>query len=204
LYSYDDMGLVAINKAADSSFETVYSICDGLGNVEALVNMQGKKVADYAGYGEWGSELWVGGDNDNPFRFTGRLGSYTDDTLRRVLNWFRWYDEDTMTWITKDPAGILGGNNLYQYVKNNPISVTDPFGLCAPHPQPTPNPTPEPKTCEQQFRDDISDCRSKYKEAVKRCREYTLYGMATCLAGATQKYTDCVYYANAAHVGCQP
>jgi len=31
--------------------------------------------------------------------------------------------------ITKDPIGFEGGLNLYNYVNNNPLAFTDPFGL---------------------------------------------------------------------------
>src|SRR5688572_21835128 len=36
-------------------------------------------------------------------------------------------------WIQTDPAGYLDGQNLYEYVRSNPASGVDPYGLFTNH-----------------------------------------------------------------------
>ena len=53
--------------------------------------------------------------------------------------------------ISRDPAGYRGGINLYEYVGDDPLVRTDPYGLDGcdkPAPQPKPAPKPAPKPCE--------------------------------------------------------
>ena len=40
------------------------------------------------------------------------------------------YDPVTMRWLRQDPIREAGGVNLYGYVGGNPVSLTDPLGLC--------------------------------------------------------------------------
>ncbi len=35
------------------------------------------------------------------------------------------------SFLTQDPIGLAGGVNLYAYAGNDPLSFSDPFGLCA-------------------------------------------------------------------------
>ena len=62
--------------------------------------------------------------------FTGReYDSYLELQYSRA----RMYDPKLGRFISEDPIGFAGGDfNLYGYVRNNPVSRTDPFGLCWP------------------------------------------------------------------------
>jgi len=37
----------------------------------------------------------------------------------------------TGRWLTRDPAGYVGGANVYQYARGQPVRLRDPDGLCA-------------------------------------------------------------------------
>lgn len=41
----------------------------------------------------------------------------------------RWYQADVGRFAQRDPVGLLGGNNAYNYVLGNPLTSTDPSGL---------------------------------------------------------------------------
>ncbi|HUO61290.1 MAG TPA: RHS repeat-associated core domain-containing protein [Candidatus Acidoferrales bacterium] len=43
----------------------------------------------------------------------------------------RYYSPDIGRFISEDPIGFVGsGTNFYAYVRNSPVNLTDPFGLC--------------------------------------------------------------------------
>ncbi|MGW8256496.1 MAG: RHS repeat-associated core domain-containing protein [Thermoguttaceae bacterium] len=56
-------------------------------------------------------------------------GYFFDAETRLYLARNRYYNSSTATWINRDPIGYKGGMNLYEYVGDNPLSRTDPFGL---------------------------------------------------------------------------
>jgi RHS repeat-associated protein len=41
----------------------------------------------------------------------------------------RYYSPSFQRFISEERIGLRGGINLYAYVKNNPVSLNDPFGL---------------------------------------------------------------------------
>ena len=44
----------------------------------------------------------------------------------------RWYDPEVGRWLSEDPISFTAGDaNLYRYVGNNVVTVTDPNGLVA-------------------------------------------------------------------------
>jgi len=42
----------------------------------------------------------------------------------------RYYDPQIGRFISQDPIGYQGGMNVYRYVRNNPLLLLDPSGLC--------------------------------------------------------------------------
>ncbi|OOS07816.1 hypothetical protein B0189_02055 [Moraxella cuniculi] len=60
-----------------------------------------------------------------PIRFQGQ---FYDVETGLHYNRFRYYDSDVGMFIQRDPIGLLGGNNVFQYAPN-PVGWVDPWGL---------------------------------------------------------------------------
>ncbi len=66
-------------------------------------------------------------DELQPLKFQGQ---FYDVETGLHYNRFRYYDSDVGMFIQRDPIGLLGGNNVFQYAPN-PIHWVDPWGLSA-------------------------------------------------------------------------
>ncbi len=104
--------------------KTFYHLND-LGSVTALTDNTGAVIAT-SEYDVFGTVAGETGANDTLFRFAGRpYDTDTDFSFMRA----RYYSTETGRFITSDPWGqSLGELNPYTYAKNNPVTLTDPFG----------------------------------------------------------------------------
>lgn len=107
---------------------TIYSVIeDHLGTPQEMVDSLGMLVWRSRCNAHGGKDFELGKDISCPFRFQGQ---YYDAESGLHYNMFRYYDPDIGRFISQDPIGLLGGNNLYQYAPN-PIAWIDPWGWVA-------------------------------------------------------------------------
>jgi RHS repeat-associated protein len=111
--------------------EIAFYQCDHLGTPQELTDCEGK-VAWSAQYKAWGeakqaiSEAANKAGARNPIRFQGQ---YFDEETGLHYNRFRYYDPSTGRFVSQDPIGVLGGENLFVFAPNSTEWV-DPLGLC--------------------------------------------------------------------------
>jgi RHS repeat-associated protein len=115
-------------SAVDSQGNKVFYLSDGRGNVAGLMDAKGNLVQNYT-YDAFGKAIGVRGDK-NGYRFVGKFRVFSDDEVGLIYMKHRWYDPDLGRFISRDPIGFGGGANSYVYVRNSPLNLFDPFGLC--------------------------------------------------------------------------
>jgi RHS repeat-associated protein len=100
----------------------VFYVLDGTGSAIATLN-RNATVADSFTYGPFGEPNKTSGV---VYRFAGtRLDAETGLYYARA----RMYDPAIGRFLQTDPIGLRGGTNLYAYVGNDAINLTDPRGL---------------------------------------------------------------------------
>ncbi|VWB57799.1 sugar-binding protein [Burkholderia lata] len=117
-----------------------YYHCDQIGTPQLLTDDAGDVVWE-ASYKAWGEAREIiarastaaGITLKNPLRFQGQQ---VDEETGLHYNRHRYYDPTSGRLISKDPIGLAGGVNVYQYAPN-PIGWIDPLGLkkCRPCPE---------------------------------------------------------------------
>ena len=125
-----------IHHKAHTGLRIYHYHTDHLGTPQELTNDRGEVV--WLNYQmAWGGSfsqlnnvynldgLDVSADELQPFRFQGQ---FFDGETGLHYNRFRYYDSDVGMFISRDPIGLLGGNNVFQYAPN-PIGWIDPWGL---------------------------------------------------------------------------
>ncbi|MBR0566162.1 RHS domain-containing protein [Azoarcus sp. L1K30] len=90
------------------------------------------RLVDHNGKTRWAGQPddWAAVAEENgirqPIRFQGQ---WLDEESGLYYNRYRYYDPKQGRYVTQDPIGLMGGVNIYGYVRANPVSKTDPTGL---------------------------------------------------------------------------
>jgi RHS repeat-associated protein len=117
-------------------------VSDQLGSPLMAINTANSSDVPFQStYAAFGERTLVGGADDwMPFGFAG--GLYDPDTKLTRFG-ARDYDARFGRWVSKDPIRFRGGSvDLYGYVLNDPVNLTDSWGQVVPYPNPNPNPNP--------------------------------------------------------------
>lgn len=120
--------------ALEISEEVFAPIHDHNGNVACVVDIKTGVPYESYRYTAYGEETVFGSEGQrsressiNPWRFCSKR---YDPYLKMVYFGQRYYDPRVGRWNTPDPIGQRDGPNLYAYLKNNPMTNLDLWGLC--------------------------------------------------------------------------
>jgi RHS repeat-associated protein len=111
--------------------QTYYYHFGPSGETKQLTDGNGN-VTDTYSYTAYGVQTSFSGTTENPFRFGGSVGYYSDTSNGNtgiILCTLRWYSPEMGRWLTRDPIGYAGGENLYEYCSGDPVNSMDPEGL---------------------------------------------------------------------------
>lgn len=119
------------NETDDISQKKIhYQLFNHLGSSSLEIGEAGN-VISYEEYFPFGGSAFVAGDNRREinlkdYRYSGKE---RDDATGFYYYGHRYYVPWTGRWLSPDPIGPEDGLNLYQFVQNNPVNLTDPNGL---------------------------------------------------------------------------
>jgi len=100
-------------------------LVDGFGSTLELADSSGTLQTHYT-FEPFGATTTSGVTNKNAQAFTGRENDSTELYFYRA----RFYSPGLQRFLAEDPLEFGGGDvNLNAYVRNDPVSKTDPFGL---------------------------------------------------------------------------
>jgi RHS repeat-associated protein len=122
-YHYDGGGLIAMTRNNESYW---YGF-EGIGTVRQLMGSQGQVVDAYA-FDAWDNEITNPQSQvQNPFKYVGKHGYYSDTESALMLLGMRYYGANIGRFLNLDP--MKDDKNWFLYCGNNPVVRNDISGL---------------------------------------------------------------------------
>jgi len=135
IHSADGIGgLLAIEdvNAGGGSANSYWYFYDANGNVGQLIKASDRSLAAHYEYDPYGNTIAATGPYAaaNPWRFSTKWHDAELSGNVLIYYGYRYYSPRLGRWTNWDPIEEKGGINLYTLVMNDPVSMTDPLGLC--------------------------------------------------------------------------
>jgi RHS repeat-associated protein len=118
-------GLLAVTSTDSDNVN--HPLYDGNGNVIHLLSstdMSNSAEYEYSPFGE-NLRSTGSGKNANPFRFSTK---FSDEDTGHLYYGFRYYLPQSGRWLSRDPIGENGGNNVYGFCLNAAVRYVDRDG----------------------------------------------------------------------------
>ena len=112
--------------------QVYYIYTDQLNTPRAITNQAQQVVWRWDNQDPFGANVPDEDSDGDGQKFTCNLrfpGQYFDKETNLNYNYFRDYDPSIGRYIESDLVGLLAGVNTYTYVRSNPLSFIDKFGL---------------------------------------------------------------------------
>ncbi len=120
-----------IDNGPANELRVRYQIGNHLGSCSLeLDDSTQAQIISYEEYHPYGTtSLWLGANqvevSDRRYRYTGKE---KDAETALYFHNARYYAPWLARWTSPDPAGLVDGTNLFAYVRNNPVRLSDPSG----------------------------------------------------------------------------
>jgi RHS repeat-associated protein len=128
-YAYALGPNAALNQMNVASGTRATLIPDVQGSFIGALDASAGTLTKY-GYQTYGESGTTGGS----FRYTGQR--IDPETNGLYYYRARMYAPAWGRFMQADPIGYAGGSNLYRYVRNDPLNLTDPYGFAPDSPEP--------------------------------------------------------------------
>ena len=124
--SYEPLAQIFYN-AKDEKQYLAYIHTDQIGIPREMTDMYGNLLwyGEYSAWGRLNRDERIYPNAHQPFRLQNQ---YYDRETGLHYNYFRYYEPETGRFISQDPVGLLGGDNLYRFAPNA-INWIDLWGL---------------------------------------------------------------------------
>jgi len=119
-----------LGKPAEIDNDSIrYTYGNQSGSYQLELDHQGNIVSREEYYPYGGTAVWASKNQTEANYKVRRYSGKERDATGMYYYGYRYYQPWSGRWMSTDPAGIIDGLNLYQMVRNNPISNNDEYGL---------------------------------------------------------------------------